>query len=249
MFGSNGRAKTAPSHYPRIPFHLLRFAQLVSSLIVGAIMLFFIWHLTHDHWSTPWTFVVLTAVSLLTVAVLTFTIVLHCCCGLQPRLNIILNSGLAILWAMGFAMLAYYMSGTLAHYCDVDNWNDGTGIMVCRIYKAVFTFALLGLVSTLCALGLDFYVYRQQNRRGVYRLHDIDVKNRPAAVRGPFTDEDHRESATFDEPRYSEAFEAPREYTEPPRQMQGKGYAVPEGQFEYDTGYHGGHAERAFGSD
>lgn len=104
-------------------------------------------------------------------------------------------------------------------------------------------------VSTLCALGLDFYVYRQQNRRGVYRLHDIDVKNRPAAVRGPFTDEDHRESATFDEPRYSEAFEAPREYTEPPRQMQGKGYAVPEGQFEYDTGYHGGHAERAFGSD
>lgn len=76
---------------------------------------------------------------------MTFTIVLHCCCGLQPRLNIILNSGLAILWAMGFAMLAYYMSGTLAHYCDVDNWNDGTGIMVCRIYKAVFTFALLGL--------------------------------------------------------------------------------------------------------
>lgn len=51
------RAKTAPSHYPRVPFHLLRFFQLLASLIVGGIMSFFMWHLTHDHWQTPWTFV------------------------------------------------------------------------------------------------------------------------------------------------------------------------------------------------
>ena len=51
------RAKTAPSHYPRIPFHGIRCAQLISSLIVGAIMSFFIWHLVHDKWSTPWTFI------------------------------------------------------------------------------------------------------------------------------------------------------------------------------------------------
>lgn len=51
------RAKTAPSHYPRVPFHLLRFCQLLASLIVGGIMSFFMWHLTHDHWQTPWTFI------------------------------------------------------------------------------------------------------------------------------------------------------------------------------------------------
>jgi hypothetical protein len=51
------RAKTAPSHYPRVPFHLLRFFQLFASLVVGGIMSFFMWHLTHDHWQTPWTFV------------------------------------------------------------------------------------------------------------------------------------------------------------------------------------------------
>jgi hypothetical protein len=51
------RAKTAPSHYPRVPFHLLRFFQLLASLVVGGIMSFFMWHLTHDHWQTPWTFV------------------------------------------------------------------------------------------------------------------------------------------------------------------------------------------------
>lgn len=53
----NRRAKTAPSHYPRVPFHLLRFCQLLASLVVGGIMSFFMWHLTHDHWKTPWTFI------------------------------------------------------------------------------------------------------------------------------------------------------------------------------------------------
>jgi hypothetical protein len=57
------RAKTAPSHYPRVPFHLLRFFQLLASLVVGGIMSFFMWHLTHDHWQTPWTFVLVIFVS------------------------------------------------------------------------------------------------------------------------------------------------------------------------------------------
>jgi hypothetical protein len=53
----DGRTKVAPSVYPRIPFHGLRFLQLLSSIIVGSIMSFFMYHLTHDHWRTPWTFV------------------------------------------------------------------------------------------------------------------------------------------------------------------------------------------------
>ena len=46
---------------------------------------------------------------------------------------------------MGFAMLSYSMWTTLTHHCDVGFWHDGTGVMVCRIYKAVFSFALIGL--------------------------------------------------------------------------------------------------------
>ena len=83
--------------------------------------------------------------SLLTVACLIVTILLHCFTGLSPHFNISLNSVLALIWAMGFGMLSYYMWGTLTHYCDTSNWHDGTGVMVCRIYKAVFTFSLLGL--------------------------------------------------------------------------------------------------------
>ena len=69
--------------------------------------------------------------------------------GLSPRLNLALNTVLLVIWTMGFGMLSYYMSGTLSHHCDVDNWSEDTGIMVCRIYKTLFTFSLLGLYVSL----------------------------------------------------------------------------------------------------
>lgn len=124
--------------------------------------------------------------------------------------------------------------------------------MVCRIYKALFTFSLLGLVSTICALALDTHIYRLAQRGGRHvRLDNLEQKHRPAATRGPYTDEDHRElSSEEDLGRHSEAFEVPMGgYGAQPdsKGAQRQGYAVPEAQFEYDTGYHGGHAERAFG--
>lgn len=293
---SFSRTRTAPSGYSkwRTTFHILRTAQLLSSLIVGAIMLYFIYQLTHDHWATPWTFLVLTGVSLLTIAFLAATIIFHCCCGLIAKINLALNALLLVLWGMGFGMLAWYMWGTLTHVCNVANWNDGVGIMVCRIYKALFTFSLLGLyvlltllppklsvqsfwlcsfaassafaditsVSTVGALALDVHIYRTSTRLGSHvRLEDMDTKTRAPAVRGPYTDaNDHdadEEAASFEEAdeifptRHSEAFEVPRRgYGAQPsgKQMQSEGYAMPEGQFDYDTGYHGGHAERVFGS-
>jgi len=59
------RTRTAPSGYQdiRLTFHSLRTAQLLSSLVVGAIMSFFIYHLTHGSWPMPWTFIVVCFVS------------------------------------------------------------------------------------------------------------------------------------------------------------------------------------------
>ncbi|KAF2726184.1 hypothetical protein K431DRAFT_280211 [Polychaeton citri CBS 116435] len=252
MFNPFSRsAKVAPSHYPRVAFHGLRFLQLISSLVVGAIMAFFTYHLTHDHWSTPWTFMFLFAASLLSIAVLAFTIILHCFTGLNPRLNIALNSGLALLWLISWSMLTWYMSGTLRNACDFDHWEVNEGVMVCRIYKALFTFAFIGLLSTLAALGLDIYVRRQQTARGVYRLQEIDTK-RPTAAHGPFTDpEQSYDQGGLQPHRDSEAWESnPRPSIGPygeagdSKQMANSGYAVPENQFDYDTGYHGGHETR-----
>lgn len=134
----------------------------------------------------------------------------------------------------------------MSHFCDYDNWSEDLGVMVCRIYKALFAFTLVGFVSTLAAFVLDIYVRRQQTRRGIYRLQDLETKGRPEATRGPFTDEEHSyDQGGVAEPRESEAWDAhPRPSMGPyeesaDTEKRKDGYAVPENQFEYDTGYHG----------
>lgn len=57
----------------------------------------------------------------------------------------IVNSLLCLLWGLSWALLAWYMSGTLANKCDISHWNEDVGVMVCKIYKALFAFTLVAL--------------------------------------------------------------------------------------------------------
>jgi hypothetical protein len=165
----------------------------------------------------------LLATALLTVVSLTCTIVLHIFYGLNSVLNTILNSILALLWAVSFALLSWWSSGTLSHVCNQDNWDNDMGIAVCRMYKALFSFGLLGLVATMVALGLDVHVQRQAGVRGRFQAIGMVRGHNGKSVR---TDEHERNpdsSAT---------------------RSQGNsrgGYALPEEQFVYgdNTGYHG----------
>jgi len=116
-------------------------------------------------------------------------------------------------------------------------------------------------LSTICALALDIHIHRLTTRFGKHmRLDNLDQKRRTVVVSGPYTDNTHVNDNDIDddiEGRHSEAFEVPyagygaqngAAYVDahgPTKSMQTQGYAVPDGQFGYDTGYHGGHEERA----
>jgi len=94
--------------------------------------------------------------------------------------------------------------------------------MVCRIYKALYSFALLGFISTLLALILDIYVFKQATRLGKYEnMRDADLKHAEAS----FGDHD------TDLAGYNGATEM-----ETPGQKRA-GYSVPQEQFGYDTSY------------
>ena len=49
--------RVKPTAYPFLPFHALRSAQLVSSLIVASIMTYFLRELSANNYSLPWTFI------------------------------------------------------------------------------------------------------------------------------------------------------------------------------------------------
>jgi len=140
-------------------------------------------------------------------------------------LNTLLNSLLALLWAVSFSLLSWWSSGTLSHVCSRDNWDSEVGVSVCRLYKALFSFSLLGLVSTLVALILDVHVQRQATARG--RFQQIGLVS-AGDGKGGRVDGDRHEA----NPNPSAARQ---------KRGAGEGYVLPEEQFAYgdDTTYQG----------
>lgn len=49
--------RVKPTPYPRLPFHSIRSAQLLSSTIVASIMIYFCSELARNKYKLPWTFI------------------------------------------------------------------------------------------------------------------------------------------------------------------------------------------------
>jgi len=88
-------------------------------------------------------------------------------------------------------------------------------------------------VSTVLALLLDVLIFKRATARGKYNpMLDPDAPAKRRLPRLSYTD-NKIEMGNIS---------AQRKQFDPTR----KGYVVPEEQIGYDTGYHGGHAERDF---
>ncbi|CAF9902911.1 MAG: hypothetical protein ALECFALPRED_000066 [Alectoria fallacina] len=169
------RVSKKPSPYPTLAFHLLRLGQLLSSIIVSSVLIFFIHHLRKENYYIPWTFILLLAVSILTVIALVTTSILHLTLTLNPKYNLLSNLSLLILWVLGLSLLSWNLGWTLGHRCTPVTWHNDSGIMVCRLYKALTAFTVTGLVSTLLALALDLRVHKYSTLLGSYNQM-LDIK-------------------------------------------------------------------------
>lgn len=64
---------------------------------------------------------------------------------LKPRLSLYINSFLTFLWCLGFALLTWNISGLLNAQCSITQWEHETGVMICRLYKALESFTITGM--------------------------------------------------------------------------------------------------------
>ncbi|KAL8774888.1 MAG: hypothetical protein Q9194_003920, partial [Teloschistes cf. exilis] len=64
---------------------------------------------------------------------------------LSPKHNLIINTALSCLWILGLSFLTWNLGWTLGHRCLLTTWHNGSGIMVCRLYKACTAFTVTGL--------------------------------------------------------------------------------------------------------
>ncbi|KAL2870484.1 uncharacterized protein BJX67DRAFT_286050 [Aspergillus lucknowensis] len=162
------RKSVKPSEYPPLPFHLIRFFTFASSLIVGSILAAFAVNLHNADHKLPWAFLVLIIAAFLSLLNLALTTVLHCCYGLSPRLSLITNSVVFVVWSIALILFSWAVSHTILTTCNATYWATSTGIAVCRIFKALFTFTIIGAAFLIASIGLDIFAYRRTTRLGEY---------------------------------------------------------------------------------
>ncbi|KAF2014525.1 hypothetical protein BU24DRAFT_451542 [Aaosphaeria arxii CBS 175.79] len=156
--------KDLAKRFPFLPLYFVRAAQLASSLVVFFILWYFLWVLRKDGAPIPWTFILLLSISATTITALWITSMHHFFSNWHPHLNTWLNGALFACWAAGFSSFAWWSRGTLTHACDKLNWGSQMGVNICRCYKTLFSFALIALVSTIVAVGLDSYALYQRRQ-------------------------------------------------------------------------------------
>ena len=80
---------------------------------------------------------------------------------LKPRLSVYINGFLTFLWVVGFALLTWNLSGLLSNRCDIEHWDHETGVMICRLYKALETFSITGMYVTISLTHIS-YKYQEK---------------------------------------------------------------------------------------
>ncbi|KAL8742863.1 MAG: hypothetical protein Q9190_004726 [Brigantiaea leucoxantha] len=229
----------------RASFHLLRLVQLLSALIVTSVVCYFVHFLRIEHYSIPYTFVLLLAVSILAIAALASSSALYHYRTLPPSFNLTNNAALLVFWSFALSFMTWNLGWTLGHRCTIQTWKNETGIMVCRLYKACTAFAVTALLSTLLATILDIHTYRRSIQLGKYNPMQ-DVKQ-PIPISCPSTSDvqqpqQHEEEEEEEETAAAAAAadysddEKPYKVVQRPIEAQRFGYSQPEEQTKYDGG-------------
>ncbi|PCG98856.1 Hypothetical protein PENO1_031820 [Penicillium occitanis (nom. inval.)] len=161
-----------PSPYRPGLFHFTRAFIWLSTLIVTGIMIYFIVHLHSDGFKVPYAFLVILITCLLTLLNLLLTTLLYVRNSLRPIFSLTANVVLLILWIISLAFLGYSMRGTLMTTCNVDSWGTSTGVMVCRVYKTLFSFIVVAAVFTLLHVIIDGVAKKDQRHMTVLAAYD-----------------------------------------------------------------------------
>ncbi|KIW59670.1 hypothetical protein PV05_04105 [Exophiala xenobiotica] len=162
------KMRSRPQVYPRLAFHIIRAIAFISAVIVSGILTYFCIQLKHDGFKLPWTFIVILLGTLLSILALLVTQLVYSCAFLNPLVNLFSNVLILLVWTVGLALLTWNMYGALGHSCSRSNWASDDGMMVCRTYKALYSFSVFGWLAQVALIVLDIRSRRRQTALGRY---------------------------------------------------------------------------------
>lgn len=113
------------------------------------------------------------------------------------------------------------MRGTLNTTCNLNDWGTSTGVMVCRLYKTLVSFAIIATVFTLFHAGIDGVARKDQailfgltaydsmgNQGQKYKMHTRNESTIPLANTGAGDAGGYDESRSDTETTRADAYNA-----------------------------------------
>ncbi|KFY08551.1 hypothetical protein V492_06132 [Pseudogymnoascus sp. VKM F-4246] len=207
---SRRSAYREPTHHGRLPLYILQGVQLLASVVVLGIMLYFVNQLRGSRMEIPWSFII----HLLVSAMSTSTVILlavYAGAARPPARTLILNGVLLGLWALSLGLLIHVAKATIISQCSSATWNNSTGMMVCRLYQTLFAFIIIAIAST--ALALTYLAHaRHSNPQSYTKTANPALFNRNQSP----PEDDSSEFATLapssaplSAPSYASSFRSP----------------------------------------
>ncbi|OBT74184.1 hypothetical protein VF21_06265 [Pseudogymnoascus sp. 05NY08] len=200
-----------PTHHGRLPLYILQGVQLLASVVVLGIMLYFVNQLRGSRMTIPWSF------HLLVSATSTATIILlavYAGAARPPARTLILNGVLLGLWALSLGLLVHVAKSTITSQCGAATWNNSTGMMVCRLYQTLFAFIIIALASTI--LALTYLTHARHSNHQSYTKTANPALLFPRTRKPPTAEDDASEFTTLapsptplSAPSYASSFRSP----------------------------------------
>ncbi|KFY68004.1 hypothetical protein V497_00042 [Pseudogymnoascus sp. VKM F-4516 (FW-969)] len=209
---SRRNAYREPTHHGRLPLYILQALQLLASVVVLGIMLYFVNQLRGSRMSIPWSFIIHLLVSATSTATI-IILAVYAGAARPPAHTLILNGVLLGLWALSLGLLVRLAKATILSQCSAATWNNSTGMMVCRLYQTLFAFIIIALASTTIALAYTAHA-RHSNPQAYTKTSNpvLFSRNHPP----PNLEDDASEFATLapssaplSAPSYASSFRSP----------------------------------------
>jgi len=159
------RYRNNPTAWPNAGYFFLRFIQLICTIGVMGTLSYFIYVLAKAHMGVPYEFIVEYAVAVLSLLTIVSTNVAKCCGALNPLFALALDFITLAGWSIAFGLLAHAMGKLPFEDCTAGAWGveGGTGVYVCRLYKATWAFSVTVIAMYAFSCILDGIVIKRVN--------------------------------------------------------------------------------------
>ncbi|KIW14496.1 hypothetical protein PV08_07280 [Exophiala spinifera] len=154
--------------YPVTP--ILGAANFISGAVVVGILAYFVHYLRMDNMSAPSELIFVLVVACISLLDQILAIFRHSVFQISARINLVVHLVILSLWCAAFGVLTWRLNKmVLSHTCSIKVWETSMGVMVCRLYKAMYSFSAISFGLAAGLVILDYTVLREDAVAGIYR--------------------------------------------------------------------------------